>query len=497
MVNIKMSKYRKGKNMSKQGFKKFELSEDIAKVLEFLNFKEPTKVQEKAIPYVLEGRDVIVKSQTGSGKTAAYGIPICEKIDWLENKPKALVLTPTRELAIQVKEDISNIGKLKRIKVTALFGRVPIGNQKTELKQKLHVVVGTPGRIFDHIEKGNFDYSKIEYLVIDEADEMLRMGFLDQVQVIIDRLPKERVTMLFSATMPGAVEKLAQKFMKNPEFVDVNDALVANHKIDQSYYQVEEEGKLGLLKDITIIENPDSAIIFANTKDQVESVYKALKMEGYLVDRIHGGMEQVDRMKGMDRFKRGEVRYLVATDVAARGIDVENISIVINYDIPLSKESYVHRIGRTGRAGLLGRSMTFVSKKEERSFREIETFVETEVTLLKQPLAEEVKEKEEAFIRRQEEKPEKKKSKSENLDKNITKLRFNAGKKKKLRATNFVWNITQIDGITAEDIGTITIMDTLSYVEILNGKGKKVIEAINHPNFQGKLPKLLNGRRGR
>ncbi|PAE30257.1 RNA helicase, partial [Paenibacillus sp. 7884-2] len=216
----------------------------------------PTEVQSKVIPLVLGEKDLVAKSQTGSGKTASYGIPICELVDWIENKPQALVLTPTRELAVQVKDDLTNIGRLKRIKATAIYGKQPIAIQKTELKQKNHVVVGTPGRVYDHIERGTLALEKIRYLVIDEADEMLNMGFIEQVKAIINKLPKERVTLLFSATLPEAVKSLAVKYMKDPIDIEIKASGLTTDKIEHFLYNVPEQGKLSLLKDITVLENP-------------------------------------------------------------------------------------------------------------------------------------------------------------------------------------------------------------------------------------------------
>ena len=313
-----------------------------------------------------------MKSQTGSGKTASFGIPICELIDWKENKPQALILTPTRELAVQVKEDIINIGRFKRIKATAVFGKQPFAIQKTELKQKTHVVVGTPGRVLDHIERDTLVLEQIRYLVIDEADEMLNMGFIEQVEAIITKLPRNRVTMLFSATLPAAIKNLSLKYMKTPIDIEIKATGLTTDKIDHSLLQVAEDHKFSLLQDITIVENPDSCIIFCRTKDRVDTVCEQLLDSGYNCDKIHGGMVQEDRLDVMKDFRRGKFRYLIATDVAARGIDIDNITHVINYDLPLEKESYVHRTGRTGRAGKKGKAITLVTPFEDRFLAELE-----------------------------------------------------------------------------------------------------------------------------
>jgi len=358
--------------MTKISFKEYKLSEEILKSVDILKFKSPTIVQQKVIPIALEERDIVVKSQTGSGKTAAFAIPICELVNWEENKPQALVLTPTRELAVQVREDFFNIGRFKRLKVAAVYGKAPFYNQERELKQKTHIVVGTPGRTIDHIKEGNFTTDNIKYLVLDEADEMLSMGFLGQVEEIISALPAKRVTMLFSATMPEDIEFLCSEYMKDPEYVEIQSESLTVDRIGQEGYMVDEDDKIDLLKDITIVENPDSCIIFCNTREKVDEVYAELNRANYTSDKIHGGMEQKDRMKVMDDFKHGYFRYLVATDVAARGIDVDNITHVINYDIPDDAESYIHRIGRTGRIGNLGMAVTIVTERDKDALALIE-----------------------------------------------------------------------------------------------------------------------------
>jgi superfamily II DNA/RNA helicase len=476
--------------MENQSFHDYKLSKEIIATLNSLEYKTPTEVQSRVIALALEKKDLIVKAQTGSGKTAAYGIPICEMIDWLENKPQALILTPTRELAVQVKDEIINIGRFKRIKAIAVYGKSPFAIQKTELKQKNHVVVGTPGRIMDHIERGTINLSQINFLIIDEADKMLNMGFIEQVEAIIKMLPKERVTMLFSATMPDAIRQLSQTYMKDPINVDVNETELTTAQIHHSLLKTVEEEKIGLLTRITMLENPDSCIIFCKTKDRVDMVCDRLTSLDYPCDKIHGGMEQEDRLKAMYQFKRGSYRYLIATDVAARGIDVDNITLVINYDLPLDKDSYVHRTGRTGRAGQKGKAISFVTPSEGRRCKEIEDYIGFEIEVMQNPATEEVEAAKRDFFEKINTKPALKKQKNDDLNKKIMKLRFNGGKKKKLRATNFVGVISNIEGVTAEDIGIITVMDTLTYVEILNGKGPQVLKIMKDTKVCGKSLKV-------
>jgi ATP-dependent RNA helicase DeaD len=476
--------------MDVRKFHNYIISEDIVRALNGLEYEIPTEVQAKVIPAALEENDLIVKAQTGSGKTAAYVIPICERTEWLENKPQALILTPTRELAVQVKEDFTNIGRFKRIKATAIYGGHPFSIEKAELKQKTHVVVGTPGRVMDHIKKGTLPLNKINCLVIDEADRMLDMGFIEQVEAIMNELPRERMTMLFSATMSDEVKSLSLNYMKDPINIDVSEADLVTADINHFVYITDEEDKFDLLTDVTIIEKPDSCIIFCSTKDRVDMVCERLNDLGYPCNKMHGGMEQKDRLSAMNRFKRGKYRYLVATDVAARGIDIENISLVINYDIPLDEENYVHRTGRTGRAGRKGKAITFVAPTQTRYLQDIEELIRFKIQEITKPDKKEVAIQKPSFDEKMNTAPKIKKMKSDQLNKDIMKLRFNGGKKKKLRATNFVGVISNLEGVKAEDIGIITIQDTLTYIEILNGKGPLVLEAMKNTMICGKQLKV-------
>ena len=471
-------------------FKDYKLSEEILKSLELLNFKTPTKVQQEVIPQVLENKDILVKSKTGSGKTATFGIPLCEMVDWEENKPQALVLAPTRELAIQVRDDIFNIGRFKRVKVEAVYGKSSFEIQKRGLKAKCHIVVGTPGRTIDHIKEGNFATDQIKYLVLDEADEMLSLGFLSQVEEIMSYLPDTRITMMFSATVPEEINELVEKHMKNPTRIEIVSKTLTADKIDQMGYLVEETGKMNLLKDVTIIENPDSCVIFANTQSKVESIYNTLTKEGYPCDKIHGGMEQDERIKVMNNFKKGYFRYLIATDVAARGIDIDNITHVINYDVPVLRENYVHRIGRTGRAGKTGRAITFIMKSDDRRIKEIYSYTNKEIEIKVRPMKRKVMENKVDFEKKLAQKPKIKIDKSINLNQGIMKLHINAGKKTKMRPIDIVGTLCSIDSVESTDIGVISILDVSTYVEILNNKGEMVLDILQTKNIKGRLRKV-------
>lgn len=477
--------------MRKITFKDYKLSDEILKSLEMLNFKSPTEVQSKVIPVALENRDILVKSQTGSGKTATFGIPLCEMVDWDENKPQALVLAPTRELAIQVKDDIFNMGRFKRIKTCALYGKSSFVAQEKELKQKTHIVVGTPGRTIDHIKEGTFVTDNIKYLVIDEADEMLSLGFISQIEEIISYLPESRVTMLFSATLPEDIDDLSKKYLKNPTKIEIEAKTLTVDRIEQIAYKVEENAKLNLLKDVTVVENADSCVIFANTQKKVEMIYNELTALNYPCDKIHGGMEQDDRIKVMSNFRKGYFRYLIATDVAARGIDIDDITHVINFDIPVLRENYVHRIGRTGRAGKEGRAITFVTKADDRRVDEINSYTGRELVIRQEkPSRKSVKRLKSEFERKLNEKRVVKIDKSSNLSNEIMKLHINAGKKTKMRPVDIVGTLCSIEGVEACDIGVINVQDISTFVEVLNNKGDMVLKALQSKNIKGRPRKV-------
>jgi superfamily II DNA/RNA helicase len=361
--------------VNEQNFEEYKLHKTILKALDLLGLKQPTPVQREVIPQVLAGKDLIAQAQTGSGKTAAYAIPLCELVDWDENKPQVMILTPTRELAIQVQQEVLDIGKLKRIKIPALYGKHSFRMQEKDLKQKSHMVVGTPGRVLDHLERGTLFTGYIKYLVIDEADEMLHMGFIEQVEEILSYLPEDRVTLLFSATMPKEVERLAGQYLKEPLRIKIEGEAISSRKIEHGWYDCADTNRLELLINLLKVHNPDSCIIFANMRSEVEAIYDALWEDGFSCARLHGGMEQWERGEVMRDFKKGLFRYLVATDVAARGIDVENISLVVNYELPAERETYIHRIGRTGRAGQQGVAVSFCTPEEAEALRNIEKLI--------------------------------------------------------------------------------------------------------------------------
>lgn len=473
--------------MMKMKFKDYPLDQSILKAIELLNYESPTPVQEQVIPALLEDVDVIVQSETGSGKTAAFGIPILNQVEWDNNEPQVLVLTPTRELAQQVKEELFNIGRFKRMKVSAVYGKTPIRSQIKELKQKTHVVVGTPGRVKDHIERGSLDLSNIKYLVLDEADEMLNMGFIDQIESILVDLPKDIVTTLLSATMPEDIHSLCDAYMQSPIVVEIETRKTRDN-IEQIGYNVNK--KKDLLLDITMLENPDSCIIFCNTRLEVDFIHTLLTKWSYPCRKLHGGMEQDDRTKVMQHFRQGKFRYLVATDVAARGIHIDGISLVINYDLPEEAEVYIHRMGRTGRQDNTGKVINFVSDDQAYLLKGIERLTETPMVFNDLPDPDLVLQSRKAFEEKLMVRPTKKQDKTAALNTEILKLHINAGKKTKMRAGDIVGTLCNIEGVTAEDIGNISITDVSTFVEILNNKGEHVFLTLQDKPIKGRLRKV-------
>ncbi|MBX6352361.1 MAG: DEAD/DEAH box helicase [Thermoflavifilum sp.] len=352
-------------------FQDMGLSRKVQQAIDEMGYEEPSPIQAACIPLILEGKDVIGQAQTGTGKTAAFGIPVIERVT-SENRVQALVLAPTRELAIQVAGEFRKIGKYKRVRTLPIYGGQSIGHQIRALQQGVHVVIGTPGRVLDHIRRGTLKLNHVRMVVLDEADEMLDMGFIEDIEAILRETPETRQTLLFSATFPAEVKRLALRYMNAPEHVTINRGEVTVPLTDQVYYKVLERNKLESLCRIIDSEEVSLGIIFCRTKRGVDELVEALLARGYLVDGLHGDLSQAQRDRVMKRFRNGDIELLVATDVAARGIDVENVTHVINYDIPQDPESYVHRIGRTGRAGKRGLAITLVTPREFKLLKQIE-----------------------------------------------------------------------------------------------------------------------------
>ena len=363
----------------------------IIKAIEEMGFVSPTIVQSEAIPLGLKKEDLIVMSKTGSGKTAAFGIPMLQLIDSNGDGPQGLILTPTRELAVQVDNDLKQISKYQKITTTAVYGQHNMDKEIKDLKRGASIVTGTPGRMFDHINRRTLNTKNIKFLVLDEADRMLDMGFIDQVFKIVKALPRQRVTMMFSATLPMEIQRLSKSYMNNPITIELESDTKTVDSTIQIYYKVKRNEKRTQLDRVLRVEQPDSCLVFCNTRDEVDKVYTYLARKGYFTSSLHGANSQSRRMKTLEKIKMGKVQVVVATDVAARGLHIDDLGLVINYDVPLEKDGYVHRIGRTGRAGKMGKAISLVTSDDIMNLYDIEEHVGALIDEEELPTIEQVK----------------------------------------------------------------------------------------------------------
>jgi ATP-dependent RNA helicase DeaD len=366
-------------------FSDLNLSASTLKSVKRMGFEEATPIQASTIPAGLEGKDIIGQAQTGTGKTTAFGIPMIEKIDMKNPNVQALVIAPTRELAIQVSEELYRIGSDKRARVLSVYGGQDIQRQIRAMKKNPHIIVGTPGRLLDHIKRRTLKLDNVETLVLDEADEMLNMGFIEDIESILETVPSTRQTLLFSATMPDPIRRIAERFMTEPEVIKVKSKEVTVSNIEQYFTKVTEKEKFDVLSRLIDVQSPELAIVFGRTKRRVDELSRALSIRGYLAEGIHGDLSQARRMTVLKKFKEGRIDILIATDVAARGLDISGVTHVYNFDIPQDPESYVHRIGRTGRAGKKGMSITFVTPREMGYLRVVEQTTKKKMMGLKPP----------------------------------------------------------------------------------------------------------------
>jgi ATP-dependent RNA helicase DeaD len=367
-------------------FSQLGLSQHRIECLENLSFTEPTPIQVQAIPLFLEGKDIIGQAQTGTGKTAAFSLPILEKIDPSSKAVQALILTPTRELAIQVSQAIQSFKANSAIHVLAIYGGQSIDRQISQLRRGTQVVVGTPGRILDLLNRGSLKLDAISFFVLDEADEMLNMGFIPDVRKILSTVPVTRQTAFFSATMPPEIYKLSKQFLQNPITISIKQAQAAPLRIRQVGYKVPSvKARAAVLQAVLELEDPEAAIIFVQTRKEAADLTHRLQTSGYSVDEYHGDLTQSQRERLLVRFRNRQVRWVIATDIAARGIHVDDLTHVINYDVPDNTESYVHRIGRTGRAGNEGTAITLIHSTERWALRQIERHVKQEIEILPTP----------------------------------------------------------------------------------------------------------------
>ncbi|HEQ9694165.1 TPA: DEAD/DEAH box helicase [Streptococcus pyogenes] len=370
-------------------FTEFNLSQDIQSAVVTAGFEKASPIQEMTIPLALEGKDVIGQAQTGTGKTAAFGLPTLNKIRTNENIIQALVIAPTRELAVQSQEELFRFGREKGVKVRSVYGGSSIEKQIKALKSGAHIVVGTPGRLLDLIKRKALILDHVETLILDEADEMLNMGFLEDIEAIISRVPADRQTLLFSATMPAPIKQIGVKFMKDPEHVQIKNKELTNVNVDQYYVRVKEQEKFDTMTRLMDVNQPELSIVFGRTKRRVDEITRGLQLRGFRAEGIHGDLDQNKRLRVIRDFKNDQIDILVATDVAARGLDISGVTHVYNYDITQDPESYVHRIGRTGRAGKSGESITFVSPNEMGYLSMIENLTKKQMKPLRPATAEE------------------------------------------------------------------------------------------------------------
>ena len=366
--------------MNKLKFEEINLSKEVQRAISDMGFEEMSPIQANAIPVIMAGKDIIGQAQTGTGKTAAFGIPIIEKCNPKNREVQALVLCPTRELSIQVAEEISRLAKYKKdIKVLPIYGGQPIDRQIRALKKGVNIVIGTPGRVLDHIRRKTLKLGGISMMVLDEADEMFDMGFRDDIALVMNGLAEKRQTIFFSATMPRDIIKFASRYQNNPEIVKVVHKEMTVPEVEQAYFELKHHMKTEILSRIIDIYDPKLLLVFCNTKRKVDQLIEELQARGYSADGLHGDLKQSQRDNVMNKFRRGTIDILVATDVAARGIDVDDIDLVINYDLPQDEEYYVHRIGRTARAGRKGMAFSFVSGREIQKLKAIQRYTKTKI----------------------------------------------------------------------------------------------------------------------
>ena len=367
-------------------FNELGLSPALLNAISKMGFEEATPIQTETIPVALEGRDVIGQAQTGTGKTAAFGIPMLEKIAVDVRAIQAIIIAPTRELAIQVSEELYRIGgTFKGVKILPIYGGQDINRQIRSLKNRPQVIVATPGRLLDHMNRKNIRLNNVQTVILDEADEMLNMGFIDDIKEILSEVPEEHQTLLFSATMPPQIRAMADQFMTNPVHVKVKAKEMTVPQIQQYYIETQERRKFDILTRLLDIESPELAIIFGRTKRRVDELTEALNLRGYTAEGIHGDLSQAKRMSVLRKFKEGTIEILVATDVAARGLDISGVTHVFNFDIPQDPESYVHRIGRTGRAGKEGWAVAFITPREMAQLKNIEKITKRKMEKLTVP----------------------------------------------------------------------------------------------------------------
>jgi ATP-dependent RNA helicase DeaD len=519
-------------------FASLGLSEALLESIASVGYVVPSPIQERTIPVMLQGHDVIAQAETGSGKTAAFGLPIIESVQSRRGGVQALVLCPTRELAIQVSEALASYGRHKRIETLPIYGGQAYDRQLRGLQRGVEIVVGTPGRVMDHMRRGTLKLDNLKFFVLDEADEMLDMGFVDDIEWILQQVPQERQSALFSATMPQRIAELARKYMQDPQRISVRGKEMTVAAVNQVYYEIPRQRKIDALTRILEAEVPTSSIIFCRTKHGVDDLGEALMARGFAVDTLHGDLSQVQRDRVMKRFRSGQAEILIATDVAARGLDVDDVSHVVNFDIPESTETYVHRIGRTGRAGKTGTAITLVTPREARWVRSIERFTKATIEPRRLPTAKDVNERRREVLKsmvlevlKDEDSfsayldpirdlakdhdgvdiaaavlklyaTETGRSTTETQkdddvasfspapggrnDSGMVRLFVNIGRNYHVRPQDLVGAIANEANVPGRSIGAIDILDTYSFVDVPQDAAQRVIEALNKASVKGR-----------
>ena len=507
-------------------FDELNMDDRILRAIEDMGFEETSPIQTQAIPAVCEGIDVVGQAQTGTGKTAAYTIPMLMKIDPQIKKPQAIVLCPTRELAVQVAEEIRKLAKyMSDIKVLPVYGGQEIVRQIKSLKTGVQIIVGTPGRVMDHMRRKTVKFDNINMVILDEADEMLDMGFREDMETILTETPEDRQTVMFSATMPKAIMDIARNFQKDARIIKVVRKELTVSNIEQFYYEVRPKNKTEVLCRLIDIYNPRLSVVFCNTKRQVDELISELKGRGYFADGIHGDMKQQQRDRVMDDFRSGKVDILIATDVAARGIDVDDVDMVFNYDIPQDEEYYVHRIGRTGRAGRSGMALSFISGKEVYKLKDIERYCKTKILAKPVPSLDDVKNTKldnmfdkirqtieeggltdmvnlvEEHVNQEEytsmdmaaallkmligdtldreDEVEEFHFDTDKDDSRMVRLFINIGKKDKIKPANILGAIAGESGMPGKLVGAIDMMDNYTFVDVPAIHAEKILKVMN------------------
>ncbi|HEX6506041.1 MAG TPA: DEAD/DEAH box helicase [Chloroflexota bacterium] len=508
-----------------QGFGSFGIGDDILRAVSEVGYEEPTPIQLQAIPVLMEGRDLLAQSQTGTGKTAAYTIPLLSGIDTSRRAVQAIVLVPTRELAVQVAGTVHKLGKYRGVQDLPIYGGQPIDRQLRALSRGVQVVVGTPGRVMDHMRRGTLDLSEVHTVVLDEADRMLDMGFVEDIETILDDIPAGRQIGLFSATIPPRIRSLSQRYMRDPATITIGKERLTVPEVRQGYVETTRQGKVDALTRILDMEEPESTLVFVRTKRETDELGENLSGRGYAAEVIHGDLGQAQRERAIGGFRDGRTDVLVATDVAARGLDIPNVGLVVNYDIPEDPEAYVHRVGRTARAGKSGTAITFVTPRERGLLKTIERLIRARLERMRVPTVQDIAERRAQTFRDAlresllddrlepylvmveqlgeefdvaqiaaaaiklalEETPAApQEDDGRAVETGMERLFVRAGRRDGVSARDFVGAIANETGMPGRDIGAIDIYDNFSFVEVPKSRAQEVADTLMRSGVRGR-----------